>query len=77
MRHHSSRERITNVKVYSRSWLDNDAIAAWIFLAPALVLLGIFLLADRLPFTSFTAGSFTSAGTYWVGWKLLAFTTQP
>jgi len=46
-------------------------------LAPALVLLGIFSLADRLPFTFFTAGSFTSAGTYCGFEKLLAFTISP
>lgn len=64
-------------RLYSKSLLDNDAIAAWIFLAPALILLGIFLLGPiaYLFYLSFTAGSFTSAGTYWVGlknyWRLL------
>ena len=64
-------------RLYSKSWLDNDAIAAWIFLAPALILLGIFLLGPiaYLFYLSFTAGSFTSSGTYWVGlknyWRLL------
>ena len=64
-------------RLYSKSWLDNDAIAAWIFLAPALILLGIFLLGPIafLFYLSFTAGSFTSSGTYWVGlknyWRLL------
>lgn len=64
-------------KLYSRSWLDNDAIAAWIFLAPALILLGIFLLwpIAYLFYLSFTAGSFTSSGTRLVGlinyWRLL------
>jgi len=58
-------------KLYSRSWLDNDAIAAWIFLAPALILLGIFLLwpIAYLFYLSFTAGSFTSTGTSWVGFR--------
>ena len=58
-------------KLYSRSWLDNDAIAAWIFLTPALIMLGIFLLwpIAYLFYLSFTAGSFTSSGTYWVGLK--------
>lgn len=58
-------------KLYGRSWLDNDAIAAWIFLAPALILLGIFLLwpIAYLFYLSFTAGSFTSTGTSWVGFR--------
>lgn len=57
--------------------LDNDAIAAWIFLAPALVMLGIFLLWPivYLFYLSVTTGSFTSAGVRWVGlrnyWRLL------
>lgn len=56
-------------RLYSKSWLDNDAIAAWIFLTPALILLGIFLFwpIAYLFYLSFTAGSFTSSGTYWVG----------
>ncbi len=64
-------------RLYGKSGLDNDAIAAWIFLAPALILLGIFLLwpiAD-LFYLSFTAGSFTLAGVHWIGlknyWRLL------
>ncbi len=49
--------------------LDNDAIAAWIFLAPALILLGIFLFwpIAYLLYLSFTTGSFTSTGIQWVG----------
>ncbi len=49
--------------------LDNDTVAAWIFLAPALILLGLFIIYPivYLFFLSFTAGSFTSRGTYWVG----------
>jgi multiple sugar transport system permease protein len=59
------------------AFLDNDAIAAWIFLFPALILLSIFIIYPiaYLFFLSFTAGSFTSTGTYWVGlrnyWRLL------
>lgn len=51
--------------------LDNDAVAAWIFLAPALILLGVFVLFPIafLLYLSFTDGSFTSSGTYWVGVK--------
>ncbi|HEY9597404.1 MAG TPA: sugar ABC transporter permease, partial [Cyanophyceae cyanobacterium] len=42
---------------------------AWIFLAPALILLGIFLLWPivYLFYLSFTAGSFTSTGVHWIG----------
>lgn len=49
--------------------LDNDAIAAWIFLAPAILLLGLFLFwpIAYLLYLSFTTGSFTSAGIHWVG----------
>jgi len=59
--------------------VDNDAIAALIFLAPALIPLSIFLLGPiaHLFYLSFTAGSFTSDGISWVGLKLLALTTQP
>ena len=51
--------------------LDDDTVAAWIFLAPALILLGIFILFPiaYLVYLSFTNGSFTSSGTYWVGLK--------
>jgi multiple sugar transport system permease protein len=56
-------------KLYSKSWLDSDAIAAGIFLAPALILLGIFVLwpIAYLFYLSFTAGNFTLSGTRWVG----------
>jgi multiple sugar transport system permease protein len=49
--------------------LDNDAIAAWIFLAPALILLGVFLLwpIAYLFYLSFTTGRFTVDGVRWVG----------
>ncbi|MES1024730.1 sugar ABC transporter permease [Gloeocapsa sp. BRSZ] len=58
-----------NTPRYSKSWLDNDAIAAWVFLAPAAIILEIFLLYPiaYLFYLSFTAGSFTSAGIRWVG----------
>jgi multiple sugar transport system permease protein len=61
----------------NKSWLDNDTFAAWTFLAPAVILLGLFVLwpIAYLFYLSFTAGSFTSTGTYWVGlknyWRLL------
>lgn len=51
------------------SWLDDDAIAAWIFLAPALILLGIFVFFPivYILYLSFTTGSFTVEGVQWVG----------
>lgn len=56
-------------KLYGKSWLDDDAIAAWIFLAPALILLGVFVIwpIAYLFYLSFTAGNFTVAGTRWIG----------
>lgn len=59
------------------AWLDRDTIAAWVFLAPALLLLGIFVLYPiaYLFYLSFTTGSFTRSGLQWVGlrnyWRLL------
>ena len=51
--------------------LDNDTFAAWIFLTPALIFISIFILFPiaYLLYLSFTGGSFTSSGTYWVGLK--------
>jgi multiple sugar transport system permease protein len=57
---------------------DNEAIAAWLFLTPALILLILFVLypIGYLFFLSFTQGSFTRSGIHWVGlknyWRLLA-----
>ncbi|MBD2137723.1 sugar ABC transporter permease [Anabaena sp. FACHB-1237] len=50
---------------------DNEIIAAWIFLTPALIILGLFIIWPifYLFYLSFTAGSFTSTGAYWVGLK--------
>ncbi|MEM6614623.1 MAG: sugar ABC transporter permease [Cyanobacteria bacterium P01_C01_bin.72] len=50
-------------------WLDRDLTAAGIFLAPALLVLGIFLFYPivYLLYLSFTTGSFTITGTKWVG----------
>ncbi|WP_427161865.1 carbohydrate ABC transporter permease [Aliinostoc sp. HNIBRCY26] len=58
-------------KKYAKSWLDNDSFAAWTFLSPALILLGLFVIwpIAYLCYLSFTAGSFTSTGAYWVGFK--------
>lgn len=64
-------------KLYSRARLDNEEVAAWIFLIPALIFLGVFLLYPiaYLFYLSFTAGSFTSSGIKWIGlrnyWRLL------
>ncbi|MBD2086978.1 sugar ABC transporter permease [Trichocoleus sp. ST-U3] len=66
-----------NTHFSRRHLLDNDAIAAWIFLTPALILLGLFLLwpIAYLFYLSFTTGSFTSAGVRLVGlrnyWRLM------
>lgn len=51
------------------SWLDQDTFAAWIFLAPALVILGVFLFYPivYLLYLSFTTGSFTVEGIKWIG----------
>jgi len=51
------------------AWLDRDAVAAGIFLTPALVILGIFLFYPivYLLYLSFTTGSFTVSGIEWVG----------
>jgi multiple sugar transport system permease protein len=63
-------------KLYSRTRLDNEEVAAWIFLTPALIFLGVFLLYPiaYLFYLSFTAGSFTSSGIKWTGlrnyWRL-------
>ena len=57
--------------------VNQTAIAAGIFLAPALSLLSIFVVGPilYLVYLSFTAGSFTRSGTHWVGlsnyWRLL------
>lgn len=57
------------LKIYGKSWLDDDAIAAWIFLTPAIILLSVFILWPivYLFYLSFTAGNFTAAGVRWVG----------
>ncbi len=49
--------------------LDRDSFAAGLFLAPALILLGIFLFYPivYLLYLSFTTGSFTVSGIEWVG----------
>jgi multiple sugar transport system permease protein len=49
--------------------IDREDVAAGIFLLPALVLLGIFLVfpIGYLGYLSFTGGSFTRSGVHWVG----------
>jgi multiple sugar transport system permease protein len=46
-----------------------DTLTAWLFLSPATLLLGIFVLWPMayLLYLSFTRGSFTRAGTQWTG----------
>ncbi|USR90327.1 sugar ABC transporter permease [Phormidium yuhuli AB48] len=50
---------------------SNSTWLAWGFLAPALLLLSIFVLGPigYLIYLSFTTGSFTQSGTQWVGWS--------
>jgi multiple sugar transport system permease protein len=56
----------------------SESASAALFLAPAMGLLGVFVLwpIAYLVYLSFTAGSFTRAGVHWVGlknyWRLLA-----
>ena len=51
--------------------IDQDNFTAGIFLAPALILLGVFLFYPiaYLIYLSFTTDSFTVEGTRWVGWR--------
>jgi multiple sugar transport system permease protein len=48
---------------------QREALAAWLFLAPAIALLGIFVLYPiaYLGYLSLTTGSFTRAGVHWIG----------
>ncbi|MCT7950328.1 sugar ABC transporter permease [Ancylothrix sp. C2] len=56
-------------KTPNRQLLDNDTLAAWIFLTPALLFLGVFIIwpIAYLFYLSFTTGSFTSAGIRLIG----------
>jgi multiple sugar transport system permease protein len=51
------------------NWLDNPAVSAWLFLAPALLLLGVFVLYPilYLVYLSVTGGHLTLSGVKWVG----------
>lgn len=55
----------------NQNLLDQDAIAAWIFLAPAALLMAIFVLwpIAYLFYLSLTEGNFTTSGVRWVGLK--------
>lgn len=55
--------------ISQKQLLDQDAVMAWIFLAPALLLMGIFIVwpIGYLFYLSFTQGSFTRSGVYGVG----------
>lgn len=56
---------------------SSETLIAWAFLAPALILLSIFVLFPiaYLGYLSFTEGSFTRTGIHWIGfrnyWRLL------
>ena len=65
------KHRTTKIANEISSWLDRDEIASGLFLAPALILLGIFLFYPilYLLYLSFTTGSFTVSGIQWVGWR--------
>lgn len=71
MNSNSTRNQAVRQKIsgYTANLLDQDTIAPWIFLAPALVLLSLFLLYPivYLIYLSFTQGSFTRAGVHWIG----------
>ncbi len=62
---------MTSFRFTPKQILDNEALAAWIFLTPALILLTIFVLLPiaYIFYLSFTAGNFTLVGTHWVGLK--------
>lgn len=50
---------------------QRETLEAWLFLAPALLLLGVFVLYPiaYLCYLSFTTGSFTREGISWVGFR--------
>jgi multiple sugar transport system permease protein len=68
---------MVSIKSGRFNWLDNESIAAWTFLAPALLFLGTFLIYPiaYLCYLSFTSGSFTQSGMRFIGlknyWSLL------
>ncbi|HEY9811380.1 MAG TPA: sugar ABC transporter permease [Halomicronema sp.] len=58
-----------NNKNPNQKLLDNETIAAWIFLTPALLFLGLFIIwpIAYLFYLSFTTGSFTTSGIKLIG----------
>jgi multiple sugar transport system permease protein len=60
-----------------QSVLDQEEVAAWIFLTPALILMGFFIIGPivYLAYLSLTRGSFTLSGVRFVGltnyWRLI------
>jgi multiple sugar transport system permease protein len=56
----------------------SDTTTAWVFLTPAIAIIGVFVLwpIAYLLYLSFTSGNFTRSGTRWVGllnyWRLLS-----
>lgn len=64
-------EVMTSAPLSQKQLLDRESVMAWVFLAPALLLMGIFILGPivYLFYLSFTQGSFTRSGVYWVGFK--------
>jgi len=50
---------------------QSQALLAWAFMAPALLLFGLFVLwpIAYLAYLSFTSGSFTRLGMHWVGFR--------
>lgn len=66
-----NRRQFTDLFARFNILIERDAIAAGIFLAPALILLGIFLIFPiiYLGYLSFTGGSFTRVGTHWIGFN--------
>ncbi|MFP4133718.1 MAG: carbohydrate ABC transporter permease [Halothece sp.] len=56
-------------KINPLQWWDEETITAWLFLAPALILLGVFVFYPiaYLLYLSFTTGSFTQEGVQWIG----------
>jgi multiple sugar transport system permease protein len=50
--------------------VSSDTVTAWLFLAPAIAIIGVFVLwpIAYLLYLSFTSGNFTRSGTRWAGW---------
>ncbi|MBE9097239.1 carbohydrate ABC transporter permease [Tychonema sp. LEGE 07203] len=71
---------MVRIKFGRFNWLDNESIAAWTFLAPALLFLGTFLIwpIAYLFYLSFTSGSFTQSGVRLIGFNnYLRLLTNP